>query len=140
MTQAEDGKKGFFNFMASFVVFLCDNCTDGHTYFLLVEPPLHTDVETLYGGKVAPGDMDGEIEGVRFNPIQGSTVLWINLNKEGNRDRRLVHVGLPVAERGKKVGLNVWPRKYFGLVGDDGGRGESGKKIDREDRNGMWKE
>ena len=119
-------------------MFLRDNCTDGYTYFPLVEPP-DADVETLNGGKVARGEIDGEIKGVKFKPIQCNAVFWINLNKEGNGDRRVVHTGLPVAEE-EKIGLNVWPRKYFGLVGDDDGSEKKDKKVDREEWNGKRKE
>lgn len=120
ITTVEEGTaKGmpvYFNRVASFFVFLRDNCTEGYTYFPLVEPG-SVDLEALYGGKVERGEMDGETMGVRFKPIRGNALFWVNLDEDGKGDTRVVHAGLPVGE-GEKIGLNIWPRKYFGVVED----------------------
>ncbi|KAJ4372464.1 hypothetical protein N0V83_004238 [Neocucurbitaria cava] len=136
-----DGSNRLFNRVASFFVFLRDNCTEGETYFPLVEPS-HTDphaahdFEKLYGGKVARGQMEGEEKGVKFKPITGNAVFWVNVDEEGKGDRRLIHAGLPVKE-GEKIGLNLWPRKFFGTVDDlEGGK----KKKEKKAWSGKWKE
>ncbi|ORY19441.1 hypothetical protein BCR34DRAFT_527723 [Clohesyomyces aquaticus] len=113
-----DGSGRLFNRPASFFVFLRDNCTQGETYFPLVDV-LDRDAE--HGGEVARrwegrasrGEKDGEEMGVKFRPITGNAVFWINLDAEGKGDRRLVHAGLPVGE-GEKIGMNLWPRKFYG--------------------------
>jgi len=121
-----DGTDRLFNRVASFFVFLRANCTEGYTYFPLVEPTGASatmsapgdELEKWYGDKVARGEMDGEEKGVKFKPIQGNAVFWVNLNEKGEGDRRLVHAGLPVGE-GEKIGLNIWPRKFFGRSGGE---------------------
>src|SRR6185312_7666452 len=63
-----DGSGRLFNRVASFFVFLRDNCTEGYTYFPLVEPtgtsaaqPANDEeLEKWYGDKVARGEKDGE--------------------------------------------------------------------------------
>lgn len=117
-----DGSGRLFNRVASFFVFLGDNCTGGETYFPLVQPAFDTakqpiDVDTLYGSKVIRGSMDGEEKGVKFKPLRGNALFWVNLNEKGEGDRRVVHAGLPVGE-GEKIGMNLWPRKFFGRVDD----------------------
>lgn len=135
-----DGTDRLFNRVASFFVFLRDNCTEGYTYFPEVEPSHNVpnaphDLNKLYGGKVARGEIDGEQKGVKFKPIKGNAVFWVNLNEAGEGDHRLVHAGLPVGE-GEKIGLNIWPRKFYGTV--HGGDAREGKE--RKKWSGKWKE
>lgn len=125
-----------FNRLASFFVFLRDNCTEGYTYFPLVEPIGAIDVERLYNGKVERGSLDGTEQGVKFKPIKGNAVFWVNLDAQGNGDRRLVHAGLPVGE-GEKIGLNIWPRKFFGKI--DGDSEDDGGKREKK-WSGKWKD
>jgi prolyl 4-hydroxylase len=134
-TDESTGEKVYFNRVASFFVFLRDNCTKGETFFPLVEPTNIAHLERMSKGKVARGEMDGEVKGVKFKPIRGNAVFWVNLDKEGKGDRRVVHAGLPVGD-GEKIGLNIWPRKYFGSV--DGG--EEGVKKERKTWAGTWKQ
>lgn len=132
-----DGSERLFNRVASFFVFLRDNCTEGYTYFPLVEPShqsQHTDLEKVYGGKVARGELDGEAQGVKFKPIQGNAVFWVNIDEKGNGDRRLVHAGLPVGD-GEKIGLNLWPRKFYGVSGE----GQKETKREKKAWSGKWK-
>jgi prolyl 4-hydroxylase len=127
-----------FNRVASFFVFLRDNCTEGYTYFPLVEPAQSkvVEIEKVFDGKVARGSMEGVEQGVKFKPIRGNAIFWVNLDEHGRGDRRVVHAGLPVAD-GEKIGLNIWPRKFFGrLEGDDGG--SAGKR--NKAWSGKWKQ
>ncbi|KAI4661544.1 uncharacterized protein J4E78_004333 [Alternaria triticimaculans] len=139
ITTLENGRRVYYNRVASFFVFLRDNCTDGYTAFPLVEPSSSTDLEGLYSGKVAHGEMDGEAKGIKFKPIQGNAVFWVNLDKHGKGDRRVVHAGLPVGE-GEKIGLNIWPRKYFGYLDGDGGDEAETAQAARQGWSGKWKD
>lgn len=136
----EEGRR--FNRVASFFVFLRDNCTEGETYFPLVDV-LDRDAANNDGalgkawsqeGRITRGDMDDEKQGVKFRPITGNAIFWVNLDKKGRGDSRMVHAGLPVGE-GEKIGLNIWPRKYYGWV--DGARGKvkrgEGKGVEGKD-------
>jgi prolyl 4-hydroxylase len=49
-----------------------------------------------------------------------------------------VHAGLPVGE-GEKIGLNIWPRKYFGYVDDSDEDGEEAV-VARQGWSGKWKD
>jgi prolyl 4-hydroxylase len=109
----DDGSGRRFNRVASFFVFLEANCTEGETYFPYVDvldkdAERGGDLENNFGGKVRRHD-DG---GVAFRPIAGNGIFWVNLDAEGRGDRRVMHAGLPVGE-GVKVGLNIWPRKFY---------------------------
>ncbi|PSN69657.1 hypothetical protein BS50DRAFT_661555 [Corynespora cassiicola Philippines] len=129
-----DGSDRLFNRPASFFAFLRDNCTGGETYFPLVDV-LDRDgerggrLEEGFGGKVTRGEMDGEKKGVKFRPIKGNAVFWVNLDEEGVGDRRVVHAGLPVGE-GEKIGMNIWPRKFYGEEEERERKGWSGKWKD----------
>lgn len=119
----KDGTR--FNRLASFFVFLRDECEGGETNFPLVEAEavrgvkkedeVDEKLEKWFKGKVARGEVDGVRQGVKFKPIQGNGIFWVNLNGEGREDWRVVHGGLPVVE-GEKIGMNLWPRKFFGKV------------------------
>jgi len=113
----KDGTGRLFNRVASFFVFLRDNCTEGETYFPSVDvfdrdAERGGNLEKLFEGKAMRGEKDGEAKGIKFKPITGNAIFWVNLDKDGRGDRRLVHAGLPVGE-GEKIGMNLWPRKYF---------------------------
>lgn len=118
----KDGSNRLFNRVASFFVFLRDNCTEGETYFPLVDV-LDQDakkggsVARTLQGKASRGEKDGEQMGIKFKPIQGNGVFWVNIDADGNGDRRLVHAGLPVGS-GEKIGMNIWPRKFYGMAQD----------------------
>ncbi|KAH8732973.1 hypothetical protein GQ44DRAFT_13962 [Phaeosphaeriaceae sp. PMI808] len=137
-----DGSGRLFNRAASFFVFLRDNCTEGHTYFPRVElagtnadnPASDEEIERWYGDKVARGAIGEQTQGVKFKPIQGNAVFWVNLNEKGEGDRRLIHAGLPVGE-GEKIGLNLWPRKFYGTEKE-----LEEKKNERKGWGGRWKE
>lgn len=106
-----DDSGRFFNRPASFFVFLRDNCTGGETWFPSVE--MNPGKEAGFGGKVKAGKKDGEGgKGVRFKPERGNAIFWINIRDNGEKDRRVVHAGLPV-EEGEKIGMNIWPRKFY---------------------------
>lgn len=110
-----DGSGRLYNRPASFFVFLRDNCTDGETWFPAVD--MEQGKERGFGGRVKRGKKDGEEgKGVRFKPVKGSAVFWVNIGADGTKDRRVVHAGLPVGE-GEKIGMNIWPRKFYA---DDG--------------------
>jgi prolyl 4-hydroxylase len=137
-----DGSGRLFNRAASFFVFLRDNCTEGHTYFPRVEPPgtsaanqaSDEQLQNWYGEKVTRGEKNGEAMGVKFKPIKGNAIFWINLNGDGEGDERVVHAGLPVGE-GEKIGLNLWPRKFYGMENED-----TMEKKERKGWSGKWKE
>lgn len=125
-----DGSGRLFNRVASFFVFLRANCTGGYTHFPGVDVAGNDErMETWYGGKVEKGENG---KGVKFKPIQGNAIFWVNLNEKGQGDRRVVHAGLPV-EEGEKIGLNIWPRKFYGVEGGD-------KKKEEKAWSGKWKE
>jgi prolyl 4-hydroxylase len=107
-----------FNRPASFFVFLRSNCTGGYTYFPEVnvldkDAEAGGHLESMWDGKAERGEKNGEKKGIRFKPIAGNAIFWINLDADGKGDKRLVHAGEPV-EDGEKIGMNLWPRKYFG--------------------------
>ncbi|KAF2030066.1 hypothetical protein EK21DRAFT_112359 [Setomelanomma holmii] len=134
-----------FNRVASFFIFLRDNCTGGYTNFPAVEPASPTtasssltsdiDLATWYGEKVAIGEKDAKPSGVKFKPIRGNAVFWVNVDKHGRGDRRVVHAGLPVGE-GEKIGLNIWPRKWYGWEDGEAAR----EKKEKTRWSGEWKE
>lgn len=133
-----DGSGRRFNRASSFFVYLNASCTGGETWFPRVTLPSHVTSDTLnhwYDGKVEKAyNEDGEEEGIKFKPVVGSAIFWVNLDGEGNGDRRMVHAGLEVKD-GEKVGLNVWPRRFFGWDEDE--RRED--KREREGWSGKWK-
>lgn len=125
-----DGSGRVFNRAASFFVFLRANCTGGETWFPRVNVTrLGAELGEWYGDKVSAGD-EGE-GGVKFKPVTGNAVFWVNLDKDGVGDRRLIHAGLEV-KGGEKIGMNIWPRRIFG--------GEEEKKEERRAWSGKWKE
>jgi prolyl 4-hydroxylase len=137
-----DGSGRLFNRAASFFVFLRANCSGGETWFPKVNaaysstayPASDGDMEKWYGEKVVREERDEEGSGVKFKPIVGNAIFWINLNAKGEGDRRVVHAGLPV-EEGEKIGMNIWPRRFFGRdSGDDNEERKGGSWS------GKWRE
>lgn len=60
------------------------------------------------GGKRFGRDVNGR--GVIFRPVVGNGIFWVNLERNGPGDERVLHVGLPV-KKGSKIGLNFWVTK-----------------------------
>lgn len=108
-------------------MFLEDNCTGGETYFPLVDVG---EISSGLAGKVMKGgrsDVEEERDkGVKFKPIIGNAIFWVNLDEQGRGDERVVHAGLPLGE-GEKVGLNIWPRRVWRVQ-------EEGEEVRRERR------
>jgi len=109
----DDGSGRMFNRVASFFVFLKANCTGGETHFPFVDV-LEKDkkrggrLDLVFGEKVRAHEQGG----VAFKPLVGSAIFWVNLDEKGRGDGRVRHAGLPV-EEGEKVGMNIWPRKFY---------------------------
>ncbi|KAF1959378.1 hypothetical protein CC80DRAFT_467903 [Byssothecium circinans] len=105
-----------FNRPASFFVFLRDACVGGETFFPGVDVDVDGDGDgdgtDASGPKVSKGEKDGVPMGVKFRPMTGNAIFWVNLDQQGRGDRRVVHAGLPVRE-GEKIGMNLWPRKFY---------------------------
>lgn len=133
-----DGSGRRFNRASSFFVYLRANCTGGETWFPRVEVKGSEDeLNRWFGGKVEKGrNEEGEEMGIKFKPAVGSAIFWVNLDGEGNGDRRMIHAGLEVRE-GEKVGLNIWPRRFFGW--DEEEEEEVVKRV-RNGWSGKWKE
>jgi prolyl 4-hydroxylase len=110
------GRRRLYNRVATlFVVLQADNVTrgSGETWFPLIKP-----IEG--GGGSGGGGGEGEVlwrehedGGLAFKPIPGNALFWVNLLPNGTGDARTLHAGLPV-EGGIKVGMNIWPRRFFG--------------------------
>ncbi|KAF2442115.1 hypothetical protein P171DRAFT_61539 [Karstenula rhodostoma CBS 690.94] len=104
-----DGSGGLFNRPASFFVFLRDNCTEGYTWFpsVTVEEGKEVGFEgRVERGKEDGGGGDGDGRGVRFKPVMGNALFWVNIPDSGKGDRRVLHAGLPVGA-GEKIGMNI---------------------------------
>ncbi|OCL14392.1 hypothetical protein AOQ84DRAFT_281168, partial [Glonium stellatum] len=101
-----DGSGRRFNRVASFFVFLQDNCTKGETYFPYVTA---LDKKTIGDGRKIRAYEDG---GVVFKPISGNAIFWVNLFPNGTGDTRVMHAGLPLG-KGTKTAMNIWPRKIY---------------------------
>jgi prolyl 4-hydroxylase len=137
-----DGSGRLFNRAASFFVFLKANCTGGETWFPKVDATYSSadrratddNMEDWYGDKVLREETKEENSGVKFRPIVGNAIFWVNLNAKGEGDRRVVHAGLPV-EDGEKIGLNIWPRRFFGNGNED-------EEVEKKGGSwsGKWKE
>ena len=132
-----------YNRVASFFIYLEDDCLGGGTEF----PDLKLEDSTIFAKsrraldsqRVDSSSHDEgrnlseelqyweeriEIEeigdntlqpdkGTIFKPRKGSGVFWVNLHESGFGDPRVTHAGLPVRE-GKKVGMNIWVKRDFG--------------------------
>jgi len=132
-TVAKDGQKiteeRHWNRIASFFVFVKNRgVRGGETYFPHIKgsnlhglDPLSTAIvmqnEKEYKGK--PKNKGGvekvrehEKGGLAFKPIEGNALFWVNLMPDGTGDKRVLHAGLPL-ESGSKVGMNIWPRKFY---------------------------
>lgn len=95
-----DGR--MFNRIASFFVFLEDDCEGGETWFPYLE-------EKKDGAEKWRRHEDG---GLAFKPIAGNALFWINLHRNETGDRRVMHAGLPL-KSGIKTAMNIWPRKIY---------------------------
>jgi prolyl 4-hydroxylase len=89
-----------YNRLASFFVYLKDECTGGETWFPNV---------TMAQG-VANVEQGKDGVGISVRPREGDGVFWMNLMHGGRGDRRTLHAGIPV-EEGIKVGMNIWVKK-----------------------------
>ncbi|KAF2013527.1 hypothetical protein BU24DRAFT_411258 [Aaosphaeria arxii CBS 175.79] len=120
-----------YNRPASFFVFLrADALEGGETWFPDVRPLTNASaLREVYGDTVVPGEDVGVEGGVAFKPVVGNAVFWVNVDGEGVGDERVRHAGLPV-RRGEKIGLNIWPRRWFGW--EDGEDGEGGRGKERK--------
>jgi len=97
-----------YNRLASFFVYLKDDCTGGETWFPNVTVKAERKAHIAHG-KAGP-HKDGD--GLSVRPNAGSGLFWINLKEDGSGDRRTLHAGLPVGE-GMKVGMNIWVKKLL---------------------------
>ncbi|KAH7405831.1 hypothetical protein DE146DRAFT_649807 [Phaeosphaeria sp. MPI-PUGE-AT-0046c] len=95
-----------YNRLASFFVYLQDECTGGETWFPNVTVP---EAARLGHKKVKLGS---EGSGISVVANKGSGLFWVNLAEDGRGDRRTLHAGLPVVE-GVKIGMNIWIKKLL---------------------------
>ncbi|KAF2832204.1 hypothetical protein CC86DRAFT_366078 [Ophiobolus disseminans] len=105
----QDRRGRAYNRLASFFVYLQDECTGGETWFPNVT------VAKKFGESVSAGGLQGKVRedgagGMSVSPSAGSGVFWMNLREDGRGDARTLHAGLPVGE-GVKVGMNIWVKK-----------------------------
>ncbi|KAL6251309.1 hypothetical protein RBB50_001517 [Rhinocladiella similis] len=120
--EAGRGQGRYYNRVASFFIYLEDECTGGGTEF----PDLDFSVESAtQQGRLKSEEFWDEridfahtgdnktVSGISFKPRKGSGVFWVNLLPIGYGDERLRHAGLPVQE-GQKVGMNIWVKRDFG--------------------------
>jgi len=100
-----DGRR--FNRVASFFVFLQDECTEGETWFP------HIEENIVSGEERTKGKMRiHENGGMAFRPMKGNALFWLNLHRNGTGDHRVRHAGLPLGE-GTKTAMNLWARKFY---------------------------
>lgn len=109
-------RRRVWNRVASFFVFLEDQCEGGETHFPFVEPAVLP--ESLVGQ--ANGEKEQkplwrrhESGGIAFRPVAGNAVFWVNLFANGTGDLRTRHAGLPL-DSGRKTAMNIWPRWFIG--------------------------
>ncbi|KAF2460532.1 hypothetical protein BDY21DRAFT_335692 [Lineolata rhizophorae] len=103
LQRLKDGRR--FNRIASFFVYLEDDCAEGETYFPYIETG---NLQRIPDERKFHVHEDG---GIAFPPIAGNAVFWVNLLANGTGDMRVMHAGLPVVE-GLKTAMNLWPRRY----------------------------
>lgn len=106
----QSSERVYFNRVASFFVYLeAENITagTGETWFPELEYKVSRD------GSRWRQHEDG---GTAFIPRRGSALFWVNLDKEGKGDDRVVHAGLSLGG-GKKTAMNIWPRVFYGKEG-----------------------
>jgi prolyl 4-hydroxylase len=123
------GRGRLYNRVASFFLYLEDNCLGGGTEF----PDLNLDESSIFAKKRGQAEAMEQLDfwktrieierkenetsehaqGVIFKPRKGSGVFWVNLHESGFGDQRVRHAGLPVHE-GQKVGMNIWVKRDFG--------------------------
>jgi prolyl 4-hydroxylase len=95
-----------YNRLASFFIYLQDECTGGETWFPNVTV---SEAGRLGRERIKQGHDD---RGTSVVASKGSGLFWINLGDDGTGDRRTLHAGLPVGE-GVKVGMNVWVKRLL---------------------------
>jgi prolyl 4-hydroxylase len=109
------GKGRYYNRVASFFLYLQDDCTGGETEF----PDLHFKTEGGAGQEEETEQQQFWRErvdlqkGISFKPRTGSGIFWVNLLPVGYGDERVRHAGLPV-QQGNKMGMNIWVKRDFG--------------------------
>jgi prolyl 4-hydroxylase len=86
--------------LATFFVYLKDECTRGETWF--------PNVTVAQGVAKVEDGSDGI--GISVIPNAGDGMFWMNLKDDGKGDWRTLHAGLPVRE-GMEVGMNIWVKK-----------------------------
>ncbi|KAF2452895.1 hypothetical protein BDY21DRAFT_357818 [Lineolata rhizophorae] len=110
-----------YNRMASFFVYLEDDCVDCETWFPHVEPagirwgPWDTAKSNETESVMPKSDEYYRNErqgGIMFPPISGNALFWSNLKASGQQDGRVLHAGLPVGE-GRKTAMNIWAKRWF---------------------------
>lgn len=90
-----------YNRLASFFIYLETNFDAGHTYFpRLPAPPSQKEDDPRFA-------TTENATGLAILPPSGSGVFWMNLHKNGSRDERTLHAGMPV-RNGLKIGMNIW--------------------------------
>ncbi|KIW52343.1 hypothetical protein PV05_07985 [Exophiala xenobiotica] len=126
--EAGRGRGRYYNRVASFFIYLQDDCRGGETEF----PDLDFAVvsaaeqdrlksEEFWNQRIDFSNKpnkhetteDKSASGISFKPRKGSGVFWVNLLPIGYGDERVRHAGLPV-EQGQKVGMNIWVKRDFG--------------------------
>lgn len=95
--QVRDGSGRMFNRIASFFVYLEDECEEGETWFPYIEG-------TVDGKGKWRKHEDG---GLAFSPRTGSALFWVNLHNNRTGDTRVMHAGLPLTS-GRKTAMNIW--------------------------------
>lgn len=128
-----------WNRVASFFVFLEDECEGGETHFPYIEVgglPVESR-RALQGEEGSSGEKGGSTSntaaegqgsdsrplwravppseggGIAFRPVAGNALFWVNLFANGTGDMRVRHAGLPVLA-GRKTAMNIWPRQFVG--------------------------
>jgi len=122
------GRGRFYNRVASFFIYLEDDCSGGMTEFPdLKIPPSSSgisnrsteywDERVTFGKKLEAAENSGYEGsggvGIAFKPRKGSGLFWVNLHESGFGDERVKHAALPV-DQGQKVGMNIWVKRDFG--------------------------
>ena len=126
--EAGRGRGRYYNRVASFFIYLQDDCVGGETEFPDLDFP--SDSLILSNSKEARATefwssridfskkseaqkTDTAASGIAFKPRKGSGIFWVNLLPIGYGDDRVRHAGLPV-QQGQKVGMNIWVKRDFG--------------------------
>lgn len=106
--EAKGWNPRLYNRVASFFIYLDDDCRGGETHFPRVNASGNGSEVVALEDHVSMAHT-----GSSFLPRRGNGIFWVNLLPNGHGDSRLLHAGLPV-EEGSKVGMNIWVKKDFG--------------------------